>query len=378
MRYSKKELIDYLVKYNEEIGYPTQRGINKQKGYPSSVTYFNNFGSFRKALEIANLYDNNKLRYFDREPFSLEEINCGIKRLIEDKLAQNKIINVKDLNNCSYLPASSTIFRKTGFTIDEMYENLGYDKKEITNLILENDMKKKYLELKNILGKMPNNRDLDKYSKLGKSYCASAYKNHFGNLYNLQNQLDINTNMRMKSRRKSKNDLKNDILKLYKLLGRIPTVHDISSCEWCSSLTKYQREFGTYEELLVEINLLPRHRLYYTNKKRLKMRSFWELLFANMLEEYDIEYNTETYYKNVIPNFSTNHRFDFEINLKNKKYYVEIFGLMIYEKYRNKTEWKIDICKKNNINLIDIYPQDFSYNLNELYDFFMQKLLKRR
>lgn len=372
---SKEELIGYLIKFNKEIGYPTLRAMEKHKEYPCSNAYYNKFGSLKDALKIAGIYDEKRDCYFGRDKVEFEDVKIGLKKLIDDNIEKNRIITNDDIDSCDYLPHSSTVTCRLKINMDDAYSLCGYNRIELYNQFMEKDMIEKYLKLKDIIGKTPNSREIDRYSKKGFGYGSKTYCEHFGTIYNLQEMLGLEMDKNMTSRRKSRQDLKNDLIKLYEQLKRIPTVHDVVANDWCSSLTKYSNEFGTFQEALISVGLKPKYRVFYTNKKKLRVRSYFEWVFANMLEEYNIEYESETFYKDIIDNFKTNHRFDFKIEFNSTIYLVEVFGLMGYNQvYRDKTKWKIDICKENNIKLIEIYPSDISNNLDEVYNVLINKI----
>lgn len=77
MSYSDLELLNYLKKYKDQFGrVPSSSDIQKEKGYPSAGTFVYRFGSFKKALEKADLtrsqfknnkYTDNELKDFFRE-----------------------------------------------------------------------------------------------------------------------------------------------------------------------------------------------------------------------------------------------------------------------------------------------------------------------
>lgn len=70
--YTKEILIEKLHQYKKEFGkIPTLTEMNKNPDYPSSVTYRNYFGSWRKGLEAAGLECKWKPQYTDEELISI-------------------------------------------------------------------------------------------------------------------------------------------------------------------------------------------------------------------------------------------------------------------------------------------------------------------
>ena len=103
--------------------------------------------------------------------------------------------------------------------------------------------------------------------------------------------------------------------------------------------------------------------------------SSYEYDFTTMLEERDVEFTKEDYYKNHIKGFTERLQFDHILYINGNTYYVEIFGIMEYEWYRNKTIRKIKLCEDNDLILIDLYKEDFKKrNRDQLYEMLMEKI----
>jgi len=80
------------------------------------------------------------------------------------------------------------------------------------------------------------------------------------------------------------------------------------------------------------------------------------LFLNNILHQKEIKY----------PNSDL--RCDWEINYKNKKYFVEYFGLMNIKEYALKVEIKKKIALENNIILIELYPNmNWKCILNDIF-----------
>lgn len=87
------------------------------------------------------------------------------------------------------------------------------------------------------------------------------------------------------------------------------------------------------------------------------------------LEKNSISFEKEVHYKDVIESDNTNRRFDWVLYNNNNTYYVEMFGIIGFEEYEEKRKKKIEDCKRNNVNLIAIYPDDLKRPLNEVFSF---------
>ena len=113
---------------------------------------------------------------------------------------------------------------------------------------------------------------------------------------------------------------------------------------------------------------------YYTNDGEL-CRSIHEVDYTNFLHnELNLKYNSD-YYRDVqyktFSDCKTKINCDYVIQYNDKKYYIEIAGMLYTDKdllkkydtdrkesYRLKTIQKIDIFKKSNVNYLFIYQQD--------------------
>jgi len=185
----------------------------------------------------------------------------------------------------------------------------------------------------------------------------------------------------------SKSDMLKNFYKLYLELGRIPYYKDLDECKYTKSGQSY---FKYFDNILNVCNILDiDYKDNYTNKgagfisfdKNDNMcKSEVELKISNYLIDNDIEFEKETLYKNIIKK-DVEWRFDWEILINNKKYYVEYFGMFyndanrykkhnILRRYRRKTIKKIKaLYKANKINdCIFIFPKDIkNKSLDEIF-----------
>ena len=71
--HTDEQLLEILRKYNDEVGFPTQRKFKTSNGLPSSVTYFNRFGSFQNAILLSGIeIPESRKRYFNRIEYAKE------------------------------------------------------------------------------------------------------------------------------------------------------------------------------------------------------------------------------------------------------------------------------------------------------------------
>jgi sulfur relay (sulfurtransferase) DsrC/TusE family protein len=375
--YTKDELINLLNKYYVEFNkVPTTRDLKHSKGYPSDKPFRTLFGSFKQALIESGLFDLRKdknKKIFDRISYSDDELLKYLQLYI-DKNGKLPIGN--EIDSSTDLPSRSDYITHFG-EINNAFRLLGYDLdkiKENENVILRETMISKYKELKEILGKVPSSRDIENYSRNNNDgFSMSSYEFHFGNLYNLQVLCEFTPTVI--GRNKTKNDLLDDLKRISKEIGRTPIQNDMKFFEFAASVSKYIDEFGSWNDAVISAGLTPNvtSAIYYSEKGT-KCLSYYELVFANMLEKYEIEFLKEEPYKKYMET-NKRYKFDYVLKLNDKIMFIEIFGIEHKKDYKERTKNKIRMCKENNLNLMEIYPKDFiSYKLEEIHKMFLSKL----
>ncbi|MDO8559383.1 MAG: hypothetical protein Q7R84_03560 [bacterium] len=147
-------------------------------------------------------------------------------------------------------------------------------------------------------------------------------------------------------------------------LGRVPARREIKESDSC------RKFFGSWNNAVIAANLQPNRsdsqRMYKrTNTKALDGHlcdSISELLIDNWLAKNNVPHERNTPYPN------THHKTDWAISIKNRKTFVEYFGLANDSpRYNRAMKEKIELCRKNKISLIAIYPWDI-YPKNLLED----------
>lgn len=150
-------------------------------------------------------------------------------------------------------------------------------------------------------------------------------------------------------------------------LGRRPVQTDLKYYKNIPSANAYLNEFGSFKTALNEAGF-EKQKIFKT-KNGVKLRSWYELKLAQVLESYNIEYDNEIMYKDIIPNFNRKYRFDFRIKINGKIYYIELFGIQGNELYEKRKQEKIKLCEENNIPLIQFYQSDiYSKTNKEIYE----------
>ena len=376
-----EELLQILRDYNDNVGFPTQRKFLARNGLPSSVTYFNRFGSFSKAIELAGIeIPEGREKDFGRVELPDEVLLSGLKKFVEEVLKVQLFLPTSEqILECPYIQSNATYFNRFG-TLDNAFSLIGYNKEEFNNKRLEEDMLKKYKELYNILGRVPSSKDLNKYSLNNNYYYStSSYINHFGSISNTKILcgFECKPPKFLQTRRelvKSEDEMLQDLRELYVELGRLPVQSDVDKKTNITATSRYISVFGSISNAFKLAGLKPNSRVYITNKGN-KCLSSLEYKFTKILENYNIPFQKEVYYSSVILNFDRRYRFDYVIELNGNKYYIEIFGITGNEKYEKRKNKKIQLCKDNNVPLVTFEYNDFWSNTNEkLYELLLEKI----
>jgi hypothetical protein len=251
------------------------------------------------------------------------------------------------------------------------------------------------MSLNNLVKLLPNrtyDSIITKAYKLGLSYKEYWGKEDVDNFIDLYPITDNNELVEIFNRTKSailsmayvlnltKNDLykemchekqKKFLLNKLKLfadeLGTTPTSSQIRDNENMPGILSYYRYFDSYNKVCESIGLVPNLNLFgepisplYSKNNDICF-SKGELHITNFFIDNNTRYQKEGFYKDYINDDRCgNKRCDWIIN---GNIFVELFGMPEKEYYKIRMENKIKICKDNNIQLIEIYPKDLSYNL---------------
>ncbi len=352
-KYSSNELIQFLIKFKKEYDVmPDSRGLDEDHNYPSYLTFRKHFGTFKKALEEAELLESEKEWYFRKYKYNKEKIIS----IIHDFYNKNgRPPCGKDFNINPNYPSSPTIISHFG-GVNNAVKEAGYTPIYEAPTVLSNEelienLKTLYQEL----GVAPSKSDIDNCSYTS-SY--SSYYSRFGGYYEILNK----ANIPFKEPYSWMLDI--EIIEAWKQIvnenDRFPNRDMLEEYGIRSEI--YSR-WGNYKEFLLQNNLpITKEsygfRNYYTSNGTLCL-SDYELLITQYLEDNKVPFDKEVKYKDVIKSDNTNRRFDWVIYSKGKSFYVEMFGIENNKKYDEKIKNKITTCKENGIDLICIYPEDF-------------------
>jgi len=374
---TKEDLLIYLRNFYNKFGIPTTRMLKFNKDMPSDSLYRERFGSFQNALVEAGIcIPESREWLYDRKSVDNETILEIVSKYIHNNFTEkDRLPTLKDLYTLCNAPSYSVLNNRFN-TTENFYNQLGIDYFEHNKKAFEFDMIDNYIKLKENLGYVPDSRDVDIASKQGLCQGMKTYSEHFGSLIEFQKSLGYEPTANL-GLMISKEEALMELKELGINLGRLPTQKDTNECEWTPSQGYYHHNFGSYGKALILAGFDStwyNRKVMITPKGNLAFSSY-EYDFTTMLEERDVEFTKEDYYKNHIKGFTERLQFDHILYINGNTYYVEIFGIMEYEWYRNKTIRKIKLCEDNDLILIDLYKEDFKKkNRDQLYEMLMERI----
>ena len=364
-QYTKEEIIELAQNWFNEHGRLVQRDLKHSNGLPSSTQVTKNFGTLQNLLKEAGIQSTTNPNLFNREHLSNEEMLENYKNFVENHLKTHMFLPTNDdMDKCQSIQSTSVYINRFG-SFDTINRLIGYE--GYNNKVLEQDMIFKYKRACKDYGYILNSREITKISQSTENYIYSmeAYTNHFGTLHNLQELCGFDKTVPGKGA--TREELIEKLQWLGDVLGRRPVQTDLKLYKNMPSYGTYADEFGSFKIALNEAGFKKQKILKTKNGTR--CRSTYELKLAQVLESYNIEYDNEIMYKDVILNFNRKYRFDFRIKINGRIYYIELFGIQGNELYEKRKREKIKLCEDNNIPLIQIYQSDiYSKTNKEIYE----------
>lgn len=366
-QYTREEIVSLVQDWYKKNGKIIIRDLRHKNGLPSVAQVINIFGSFQNCIKEANIPTDDKEYLFQRECLSDEEMLDNYKRFVEEHLKTHMYLPTNDeVDACPYIQCTCVYLRRFG-TFENINKLIGYNQKEFNNNVLEKDMLFKYKRACEEYAHTLNSREITKICQERKEYIYSteAYLNHFGTIHNLQELCGFDKTI--PGRGITREELIEKLQWLGGELGRRPVQSDLPLYKNMPSGNAYLNEFGSFKTALNEAGF--EYQRILKTKNGVKVRSVYELKLAQVLESYNISFENEIMYKDVIPNFKRKYRFDFRINIDGILYYIELFGIEGNEKYEKRKQEKISLCEKHNIPLIQLYQVDiYSKTNKEIYE----------
>lgn len=169
---------------------------------------------------------------------------------------------------------------------------------------------------------------------------------------------------------------KEDIIDIYietiSKLGYIPNSDKIKELNLPSTKTINRYFNMTYPEFIKSLELQGiEYQGQQFGEERIasdgtKCHSFCEWAITEWMIKNNIKYEKEVYYYTVMPQEECGlKRFDWKVG----DFYIEFFGIMDKEFYKQRATRKISLCYKYKVNLIDLYYEDLPKALGEIYTY---------
>lgn len=296
--YSREEMLHLVKDWYDKNGKIVIRDLRHKNGLPSVTQVINEFGFFQNCIKEANIPTDDKEYLFQKECLSDEEMLNNYKRFVEEHLKTHIYLPTNDeVDACEYIQCSSVYIRRFG-SFERINELIGYNQKEFNNNALEKDMLFKYKRACEEYGHTLTSREITKLSKRNKEYIYSteAYTTHFGSMHELQ--VICGLDKTTPGRGADRQELIEKLQWLGNELGRRPTQTDLKYYKNMPSDNAYLNEFGSFKTALNEAGF-EKQKIFKT-KNGVKLRSWYELKLAQVLESYNIEYKNEIMYKDII------------------------------------------------------------------------------
>ena len=386
----KKELAPFIKKYKRlpssrelkkakleslyTLGINKHGGVNKIAKLLNTVTYDQhigranqNFWTFEKTTqEIIDVINQNDLKYFPTK----NQLNLLGR---QDLLGAIRKFKRKDFVNCQLIKVRR--IEKRGKVV--------FEKPPKDKIWNNRKIKKELKTLYARLGYWPSGSELD---ELGMSNLRGAIQRNGGQIFF----------WRLLGRPKHKDRLiadpdkyntKTKVLagyrKIKSKIGRFPSYNDLVLLNERALAIQKNKYFSSNEKLysLLGQNLEIKN-IFVTNSGKY-VKSQYELLFDNILNFYNVDYD----YESLISNKSLKkYKYDFKvINLNGEDIYIEIWGYN--EKhttergylYNKKRLDKVKLYKKLNLRLIEIDGHKFlNGSLKYVYKSISKILLKNK
>lgn len=164
---------------------------------------------------------------------------------------------------------------------------------------------------------------------------------------------------------------------IYNDYGYVDT-YLINSIENCPTSATYTTRFKTFGNAMKQADLP------YSTTVPIRLlddevcKSGFEYRLSCMFKKYNLKYDRDYLYSNLIPNYNRKHSLDYKLYYENKIIYIEIFGISDSSfndnKYNETKEMKLNLCEIHNIPLLELYPNDFNLNNEEFEKHIFAKL----
>ena len=170
-------------------------------------------------------------------------------------------------------------------------------------------------------------------------------------------------------------EMLNFLKEIYDEYGYVNTIL-LNTLKGYPTSCTYKNRFGLFKNAMEKADLPYTTSIIMLDDEICK--SGFEYRLSIVLRKYNIKYDRDYLYKNIIPNYNRNHSIDYKINYDNNIFYIEVFGMSgstyTNRKYDETKEMKIKLCKENNIPIIYLYPEDFKLVNKKFEEYILNKI----
>jgi len=390
-KWTKEEIVDIIIKFcitNNRIPKNTDFAKDTSGNTPSIQAILNHWDSWNSVLvDIKNFlpsFSSQVDDYFYKFPID-DHFNKLSDEYMYNKFMQlyselGRMPSIKEIDDCDYMPSYVAYIRTFGSLKDFLIKYGLCDL--ITKRMHGHNYTKEYLldkiiRYRNENNKIPQKDDLDNDPTMP---CMRTYEDHFGSYLVALDLLGLKDDFSTK--RYTDEEMENNLRRLYKEIGRTPNYEDLDECRYTANSTTYFNRYGSLTIVFDKCNIpydkntkkirgvFGRFIKKYITPKGTLCLSKSEYIITCWLENKNIEYKKEVYYKDFLEGDNTNRRIDWIVDYNGKLYYIEYFGLYANKLYKKHANKKISDCKEKGIDLIAIFPRDLkNKTMKEIFSF---------
>lgn len=334
--------------------------------------FLTKFGSFKNALLESGIvdedfYKSDKDKVFDsikiiKDFYILKNRPPKVDEY-EELARKSKLLHRKALENLI-----SKKFTKICIDVIGVANQYKRSKEELINNLRM---------LKKTLGRTPMANELVEYGLAEKKQYYRTFKMNYMDLIESLGWELSTPRKYYKTREQLLVDYHNLSLKL----GRVPLYSDIKIAKDMASAPTYKKYFNGLKEIWDELNfeitsdnllLLEENGNLYLDKNGNMCYSEKELIISNILIDTGIKFIKEYPYRKLVPELDKKYRADWY--LQDYGVLIEYFGLFLESslenedfigRYSRNVIKKLELCRENNIEIIDLYSKDFE-NIQEI------------
>jgi hypothetical protein len=369
--------------------------------FPKSKDYCNSEFGIPSHEIIMQILGNSKEEFFNGFKEREDKYNFTLKcKELKDYCIENKLIlKGEELSKHS--------FPNYRWFVNHSPDNIKSYGEFLTSLGLNpHKNATKELAIKSIMDKYKKLdrplKYLDFYDPKFNEVGIRTVTNIWGTFNNMLKELNLPINQEsMSDKHKTLDELEHDIKELcnhiYDIKGRKNiSLEDIDNCEWCLHSGTYNRYFKeeldmTIGEYIKSIGFIPNESgmgMNFVFEDGEATTSQYEFATSKYFRDNGIKYSRNVKYNLFIDTYKGNKDCDYVVNINNTNWYIEIAGMLNYEKidtnklkgyhkeYKIHIDEKENMLKSNNLNYKILYPTDFGKSLSDVFSFLSSNILR--